>query len=168
MKKAYVKPVFLAEEFVSKTSFAVTPCDTGINGALKLEYGKNICDHCQGDKIGGNGKPSNNGGAFVNDPYDGYDSYWKYATSVNMQGKNGAYLFNTSVSDYQDCDFIWNGTSYGDNTSLVYVWDAQDTQRTDKNSLVSTLKNFVQFFAGNSGNEQIHVPGYQHESFFSN
>ena len=40
MKKAYVKPVFLAEEFVAETSYAATPCGISVGTQLKLIDGK--------------------------------------------------------------------------------------------------------------------------------
>ena len=61
MKKAYVKPVFLAEEFVAETSYASGPCGVSIWSALKLKetdcfcgsHSDNGCNHQINFKKGG-------------------------------------------------------------------------------------------------------------------
>ena len=163
MKKAYVKPVFLAEEFVAAASYASGACGpASVNEPLLFKQKDVLCDQCNGDKAGGTG-------AGINDKYKYTDdngklvthdklNYWDYA------GTNDAKMFNGGLFE---CDFIWEPTSATDNTTTVWVWDAVNVADRVLGRITNTFMSFTNFFAGNNGTQEKHNPGYKQQSFFS-
>lgn len=165
MKKAYVKPVFLAEEFVAEMSYANNGCGVSIYEPALITYETDAkraegttADLCSGSEDGhfiqyqkGNGNSKG-----LQDLYDynekndtNYD-YWQYATA----GDNKATLFVTVL-----CDFIWNPTS--GNTGNVSVWDTV-TGRTEGNQYGSKIiGTFMKFFTGNNAQGEGHTFKYK-------
>ena len=169
MKKAYVKPVFVAEEFEGTEN--VASCAYGADqNALQVWKGSYLC------KVG-------DGGHTVGKKdYDAKD-WWEYATetpganetpptSSNLTGyNNGAYLFTDGQTV---CDFVWS-----DSSSKVGIWTSE-AGKTDKaiskesdrtgtlnvNLFVTFISSFSQFFGIEPDNDQ-HVPGINNKAFFS-
>ena len=176
MKKAYVKPVFLAEEF--EGTACVAACDYHAGGdnsqvliynTLRLCPPSNNCDHA----VGGN---SNNG------KYDGdIQNYWKYATNNDtlMEGPtnenyvndttDGAYLFTDGETV---CDFVWNGGK-----SQVGIWTQYENNlgsaisnaglRELGQSFITWVSDFAKFFGVNGIGSKEHKPGVNGQQFFS-
>lgn len=176
MKKAYVKPVFLAEEFVAETSYAATPCGISVRTQLELIDKKSMC-------IAKNHKNCNHVIDVTNAPVggeyeDGYVrddnaligysqntdnsfSYWDYATKDGT----AAFLFNSSIAN---CDFLWSGN----NRDTVQVWNSVDKGAADTSKgfvigFLDTFKSLTGLFCSNEGNGQGHVVGYDGKSFHS-
>ena len=165
MKKAYVKPVFLAEEFVAAASYATSCGAATINSALTIKPGDNVC----GEKI--DGHTAGKGKAEINNDYigvwpdtaGGKYSYWDYA----KQNDGKSNLF--SSSNYE-CDFLWDYYSTGKDE--IYVWGSAVAER---NSLLGTIAvtvgdaivNFANFFTNSNQTEAQHKPGYMGQSFQS-
>lgn len=165
MKKAYVKPVFLADSFVMTANVAA--CKTGVDRALKLYTGLDVCAGCNGDTI-----KTNKGyvGQTYADFEDGSKTYWQYAGGTDNPTTSDAYLFNTSSLDYAKCDFLWTPTSSQDMSSTIWVWnDESRTQdaETGKWNIRDTFRTFAQFFCGNNGTDKQHYPTYNDNDFFS-
>ena len=147
MKKAYVKPVFLAEVFEGTASVATCTQDYDPTKNLMQVYnGLRACEHTNnGHEIGKGQAPVNN--------------YWSYATNGSSDNptkavedlNEAAFLF---TSGQQECDFVWNSYDGG-----IGVWyDKQDQLQANKDdrdvslveSIIKTVANdFMSFFRGN-------------------
>lgn len=142
MKKAYVKPVFMAEFFEVSSTVAVCPVRSAT--PLPVEEGDYICDS-PGHAVGHAQAPVNN--------------YWDYAT--NYQTDN-SYIFTSGT--YQ-CDFLWNseGGNVGVWTQMdesgaskgtdYLVSDASQRYNTETNVFTAVVHwfqdmNFMNFFRG--------------------
>ena len=176
MKKAYVKPVFLAEEFVAETSYAATPCGISVGTQLKLIDGKSMCivenhKNCNHVISVANAPVSGkyqDGFVRDNDALNGYSqnadnsfSYWDYATKDGTD----AFLFNSSIAD---CDFLWSGN----NRDNVQVWNSVDKGAADTSKgfvigFLNTFQSLTGLFCKNEGNGKGHVVGYDGKSFHS-
>lgn len=159
MKKAYVKPVFVAEEFEGTASVATcTPNYNPTTTPMKVYKDLQVCEHKNnGHEIGkGSGDVKN---------------YWSYATngaytSAPKEQENdlnkAAFLF---TSGQQECDFVWN--SYDGEIGVWY--DKQDQLQADMKvrdvslveSIIKTVANdFMSFFRGTgSGCAKIEIDG---------
>ena len=156
MKKAYVKPVFLAEEFVAAASYAANGCDTTRISPKYIEQGMQICRDDPGHTVGGNKT------AEIQGYYDNNTTYWQYASwSEDVRGGAGdsqhaaenAYLFS---SEFSVCDFVWNNTA-----NEVGVWREQTNEETGKLEwAVSWIKDalFATFFLGTGSTIKNHTP----------
>lgn len=169
MKKAYVKPVFLAEEFVAETSYANTTCGTGTQVALEIKDGDCFCSK---DKNCASTFYENGDQGTVHTLYKDVDddailpnnvnpdnfTIWNYATYNNDK----AYLFGSSL---QECDFVWSGNK----EDQVYVWGSTDKSiRTNPANLLTKALGIVsQFFAGNGSSHGKHPVGYNQTVFQS-
>ena len=165
MKKAYVKPVFLAEEF--ECTAAVAGCVYSSKKPAQVWEGLTFCDdngHVIGGQNGSNGE---------------VNQWWDYATETDNSTdgpKNGelgsyndfAYLF---TSGSYECDFIWNSSK-----SDIYVWTKTEgdlksaiSKHTERKGAFATLvSTFVDFFYGiGSGACKMHEPEYLNEKIFS-
>ena len=163
MKKAYVKPVFLAEEFVAETSYASGACGpASVYEPLLFQKNDVLCDQCNGDKAGGQGAGINDYYTYTNDEgklvTDTTKTYWQYA------GTNDAKMFNSGLFE---CDFVWEPKNATDTTTTVWVWDAVNVADRVLGRITNTLMSFTDFFAGNNGTQKKHNPGYEQHSFFS-
>lgn len=167
MKKAYVKPVFLAEEFVAASSYAISCGPASINKALTINPGNNVCGEKIDGHTAGKGKAEINNnyiGVWPNTVADGENySYWQYANQND--GKS-----NLFSSNNYECDFLWDYYSTGKNE--IYVWENATAER---NSSLGTLAvkvgeaivDFANFFTHSSQSEGQHKPGYMGQSFQS-
>lgn len=168
MKKAYVKPVFLAEEFEGTVSVAA--CGYSSRNALHVWEGKNLC------LVGSCAHAVNrNGNALVT-------QWWEYATegmvdpdaeftnptSENFDAYNDvAYLFTDSQTV---CDFVWNGIG-----SEVGIWTSEKgdvstsmADHTKRDGLfVTMIDTFSKFFDIEPSQSKQHVPGVNGEKLFS-
>lgn len=146
MRKAYTKPVFLAEEYEMTTSVAA--CKTSSNAPHEIWK----MDPCSCDAPGHD--VDKTGGAPVHD-------YWDYATNNNssnydrgnMGDNNGSYLFTDSQLI---CDFVWNEKG-GD----IGVWKDKET-----NSLVSNLDDRFFGEAGTNKGSFVEYLGMKFMNFF--
>lgn len=161
MKKAYVKPVFVAEEFVAETSYAATGCPTNYWAPVSISNGTQLCADDSGHVIG-----AENGKKGIINQKDGYStgvSYWDYASwgkdkrpdaGDDTYAAEGTYLFN---SGSKVCDFVWDNTA-----NEVGVW----RQEKDADGLLQWVvkmiegAKFAPFFFGNSATISQHSPAY--------
>lgn len=174
MRKAYVKPVFLAEAFEGTQSVAACRHHSGSTGGevliyntLRLCSGGNSCNH----KVGGNKS---------NELEGDIQEYWSYATNGTYNApsnagytddkNNGAYLF---TDGQVMCDFVWNGgnsqvgiwTEEANNKESA-IWDLGS--RNLKTSFITWISNsFSSFFAINGNGSDEHKPGVDNAQFFS-
>lgn len=170
MKKAYVKPVFLAEEFEGTVS--VASCQYNVDAQTKIQVydGLHICDVPCSHSIGGN-----NGQGTKGDVQD----WWNYATETktgnNMDGKGGpdnAYLF---TSGQIECDFVWNSqgsqvgiwTQFQDQLNTAISEHNNRIKKEGWNPVISWINSFKDFF-GVMGGDNNHRPGIEGKGeFFS-
>lgn len=146
MKKAYVKPVFLAEVFEGTASVATCTQDYDPTKNLMQVYnGLQACEHGnKGHEIGHGSSPVN--------------EYWSYATNGSSTNptkpvddpNSAAYLF---TSGQQECDFVWNsydgeiGVWYDNNNNLQANMKDRDVSLIG--SIIKTVANdFMSFFRG--------------------
>lgn len=178
MKKAYVKPVFLAEAFEGTASVASCGYDAdAANSAIQIWHGKNLCT--VGD--GGHYVGKDNG-----NKHPDVAQWWDYATNTNgantnppksnsLSGfNNGAYLFTDGQTV---CDFVWNSvdsdvgiwTSEKDNASTA-IWDVtvRNNSVFNQNLFVTFIKGFAAFFGIEPDEDKNHKPGIKGQgAFFS-
>ena len=162
MKKAYVKPVFLAEEFVA-TMDHVAACPTntwtpqelqfpinGQGGTRLCNSQKTNCSHYLGS-----------GNATINGYYDEankitYQQYAEWSIDDRSNAGDGvsdatkAYLFN---SGYGACDFVWNNTNQNVG---VWVWETENEKWGIK--LIEKFGDFGKFFFGAKADNDNHKP----------
>lgn len=170
MKKAYVKPVFFAEEFAGTSSVAACEYNAKQN-ALQIWEGRNLCL---------NGKCAHEIGKKTNE----VSNWWDYAT--NTEGADANKPSSDSLSGYNDgaylftdgqtvCDFVWNTggsqvgiwTSAKDDSSTA-IWD--DEKRTGTlgvNLFVTLITAYSNFFGIEPDKSDQHLPGVNNEVFFS-
>lgn len=172
MKKAYVKPVFLAEEFVAAASVATClyKPNSEVNSPLDLRYlmqkGEDnklpsICTNNDGHNIL-SGELKGNNNVLLGD----------YATKEDSK----VTLFDTSGTA---CDFVWLKPSSG--VDQIQVWGDGNTTNGTNPGLVADhnqrkisnlfnwngIQNFMQFFAGCNATDQNHGLDYNTFSFNS-
>ena len=166
MKRAYVKPVFLAEAFEGTASVAV--CDYHANNnPAQIWEGMLMCQKGdQGHAIGGqNGQKGD------------VQKWWDYATNTkNATDANpktgsyndGAFLFTSGSTT---CDFVWNSKednikvwTKNENDLSSAIWDP--SQRIN-GFLTKVADLFANFFLGNSAEYIGHTPSYQNQELFS-
>ena len=148
MKKAYVKPVFLAEVFEGTASVATCTQDYDPTKNLMQVYnGLRVCEHQnEGHEIGkGQGDVK---------------KFWSYATNEFYKSGPDAPVSDLNsaafllTSGQKECDFVWNSYDGG-----IGVWyDKDDKLQADMNardvslvsSIIKTVANdFMSFFRGN-------------------
>lgn len=171
MKKAYVKPVFVAEEFVLSDSVAAA-CPINVNTSMPLFFDENtvMCFNPNSGK-GDNGHQASKGDLGLS--YEGDMTYWDYARAdkstseyqdgngQNVSFNNGnAYLFSSS---YTTCDFVWPNSETNDKD--VYVWNSWEVSL--RTTLHSVGQIFSDFFFNAKSNEDNHTPGYQGSALMS-
>lgn len=175
MKRAYVKPVFVAEKFAAASSYASSACGVSVWNALQIKDGDLLCNthknHCSLDFDLGKSNANNDMyTGYVSDPNaengynkntDGNFSFWDYATEKDQK----AYLFNSTIGD---CDFLWNG----DSSETIKVWnsvdkDAADTSKGFIKGIIDTFQSLSLFFTGNESITGNHDVGYNQQSFRS-
>ena len=160
MKKAYVKPVFLAEEFVAASSYA-TSCGVSQNKPFDLYLGMDFCKNegntSDGDKghyVGGSPDATldNAKGTIMSAwHYDGKYSNWTYA----LKEDNKATIF----LDVK-CDFCWDPST--GNSGPVYVWNDVTTEnRTEKYTGGDIAWGFSKFFAGANPDDKKHSVAFE-------
>ena len=159
MKKAYVKPVFIAEEFAAASSYAAgTICGVSMYTPYGLTAGedwahKNDGTHlCTADGhwlvLNRDRQPTKVGSAWH---IDESMTNWEYATADGQ-----ATLFIG-----KECDFVWDPSS-GPN-GAVSVWDDVDVD--DRNELYTGWENggkndlwgFLKFFTGKDEKDPNHL-----------
>lgn len=172
MKKAYVKPVFLAEEFVAETSYANQVCNVNQRGPLEIVNGDYWCkDHSKANGTGGchakvdisvgsnpNGQGAKSLGLASKYNPDKSITYWDYARYNSQQNdySDGAYLFTDANTV---CDFLWDGNT----DSNVYAYDSVEKQSKENwSTFALTLLN--RFFFGDSGQFNIGYEGQPMQS----
>lgn len=170
MKKAYVKPVFLAEEFVAASSYAASACKLSSSNPYTITTNQHLCtnetcDHYTSEKsmffTGTN--------TFRVNGKDETKTYWEYAG-----GEGESKLFTLGESQ---CDFMWKTNG----ADLVTVWRDQEISAREvsynawdkiwdsvTNPFISVGAKFAAFFYdhGKPGNQQ-HNPGEVDSPFFS-
>lgn len=167
MRKAYVKPVFLAEEFVG-VSQSVSACAYSTTNPAEVYLGVGLCNHNDGNCHSVKNNHGDISGNYTYLDENGQTktmSYWEYAG--NQNGKQGGDAFLFTVNNGQ-CDFLWDS----DNDNMG-VWNTPDVWTNDNvrptpdtstlGSVVNWLgKTFSQFFYGNSSSDggENHRPGY--------
>ena len=176
MKKAYVKPVFVADEFVIVPSIA--SCGVSPYGdPLAFDENTRLCSGTHNGQSQGHLAGKGN----LNLTYASGMDYWKYATTDTTESlidgtkpdegntetlfNNGnAYLFTEhSVV----CDFVWPGNNGQD---VVKVWNSAvvSERKTTMDVLIDDVKaTFANLFFGNNANLDKHSPGYQGKAFMS-
>ena len=169
MKKAYVKPVFMAEEFVATAS--VASCGYNVsdpNSALQVWHTMHLCTNTScSHQIGGNQG---------NLTYDA-NNWWGYATdtpgarptSDSTDGLNdAAYLFTDAQTV---CDFVWSSK-----TSNVGIWTGTQGDKTTAisdsnnrtNAFVTLINDFSNFFHIPASQNDQHSPGVgENQNFWS-
>lgn len=167
MKKAYVKPVFLAEEFVAAASVATClyKPNTAVNPALDLQPWMTKNDKGKYPSICTNGDQGHNimSGELSN------DDLLNYARGDGNVGDGKVTLFDTSGTT---CDFVWLQPSSG--VDQIQVWGdgssdpnlvADHNGRLLKNLFDwgGQIKNFMQFFANCNATDDKH--GLDYETF---
>lgn len=177
MKKAYVKPVFLAEEFVAETSYANSACGISSGAAYKLYINDNnpqhLCIHdgCKGHSLQSKSYVNNHTNTFItditNDQKTETMTYWNYATKSDGE----ATLFSFGAVD---CDFMWKTNGQDQVSAWKYV--DNDTRASMVKSTTNIFEliftnigqSFSQFFLANSSSGQgVHEPGEVDSPFFS-
>ena len=149
MKKAYVKPVFIADEY--EMTVSVAGCKTRSNAPHEIWKLDPCSCGAPGHEI------DKTGGAPVKD-------YWNYASNGNesnyshgnMGDNNGSFIF---TDDMLQCDFVWNEPG-----GQVGVWKDKQTnalvsdysqryfgeEGTNTGSLIDWVgSNFMSFFRKN-------------------
>ena len=154
MKRAYVKPMFVAEEY--EMTECVASCGKGsINQPAIITKGVRLCS--------GNGQDH----TFKKDS----DLQAVYGWSEAQKDKTSAYLFTNSNIE---CDFLWYGgdsdvqawsTNKDDINSIVWKQEDREKLTADKN--YSFGKKFMEFFFGIGADNENHKPGYNGYEFFS-
>jgi len=169
MKKAYVKPVLVAEPY--EMTETVAWCPESQYKTINVYSGAALCvkGNCHLVDTSGGWINQNNGYSYTA-IVDGKEttqtmSYWQYAGG-NADGTiaNNKDVFLFSTGNYA-CDFLWS-----DPTESIYVWKSPDEKDRIENNWVSTDKSFSQFFYGNesvSSGDKIHAPGTTLGRFFS-
>ena len=166
MKKAYVKPVFLAEAYEMTSSVAGCPTSSSI--PRELIYGQtSLCDHCTG-------------GAVQIDKKDNWDAFKDYATedksitTVYDQNGNAQSINNGNVylftSNTVECDYIWNSN---DNNEKLQIWKSNNISERLAAGFETLLLNGLsfslsKFFCGDewAGSKGHHF-GYNNSRTFS-
>lgn len=165
MKKAYVKPVFFAEEFEGTVSVAACVYHADTNPAQIWEGMYMCANEDNGHAIGGQNKQKGD-----------VQQWWGYATNTsgatdanpsNGTYNDGAYLFtDNSVT----CDFVWNdkGAQVGiwtskENDTSSAIWKSSDRE----GAFVTLISMFTDFFFGNDANFEGHTPVYEKMEMFS-
>lgn len=157
MKRAYVKPVFLAEEYVAVSNY-VAACGTlsWLPQLINFPSGKNTHDGthlCENTTCAHS--VGHNGNATIWGDYDKNTSYKDYAewdtsnrpnAGEDVDSATNAYLFN---SGHGACDFVWDHTG-----SDVGVWKKDE----QSNWFVDLIGNFGDFFFGAGTNNKGHRP----------
>lgn len=148
MKKAYVKPVFMAEEYEMTAS--VAGCRTRSNAPHEIWKNDPCSCSAPGHEI------DKTGGAPVSD-------YWDYASNGHansyehdkMGVNNGSFIF---TDDMLQCDFVWNqpGGKVGvwtdkETGALVSDFDQRElSEESNVGSVVAWIgDNFMSFFRKN-------------------
>lgn len=178
MKKAYVKPVFLAEAFEMTTN--VAGCDFSANqNKAQIWEGIHMCaDKTDGHQIGG--QQGNSG--YVNPGKKDWTGLWGYATNgqftndgtSDVNNPDAAFLF---AGRNAECDFIWNSKSgpigIWTNTEVNSidqvndsVWISNPLERT-ASSFISWIGSFAEVFFGNNAGFGQHTPVYDNQKIFS-
>ena len=150
MKKAYVKPVFLAEEF-GMTACVASCVGASVNSPIEIEDDGRLC-------VG----PGNDHRIDADSVY-GWENAAGDGTSV--------YLFTNSNIE---CDYLWYGegssvqawsTDKDDINSIV--WNQEARKNLTQSTNYSFGKILMNFFCGNNTGNQNHRPGYNGYAFFS-
>lgn len=170
MKKAYVKPVFLAEEYVAVASHVAGCGDASINKALIITPGQCVCDGGDGHSAGqgGKGNPAGismmyNGKVNENKNTNSQYDYWEYA-------KENDGVSNLFSSNNFDCDFLWDYYSTGKDE--IYVWESATAERNSFLGTIGAMLNgavmtYARFFTNSNQGLNQHNPGYMGQSFQS-
>ena len=150
MKKAYVKPVYMADEF--EMTACVASCGKGsINSPIEINDGERLC-------VG----PGNDHKIKANSVFG-----WNDAKSDGTE----VYLFTNSNIE---CDFLWYGegsyvqawsTDKDDKNSIV--WTQEDRKSLTAETNYSFSEILMSFFCGNQADNDNHRPGYGGYEFFS-
>ncbi|MBQ4265435.1 MAG: hypothetical protein IJB85_07990 [Clostridia bacterium] len=156
MKKAYVKPVFFAEEFVAETSYALTGCGTMSWSPKEMYEDMLICSN-DGHKLDHNGNATVMDGVYGQNANGENITYWDYASTVDRTGAgdeeyaaSNRYLFNSASSI---CDFVWDDTSED-----IGVWRENTTTNTWS---VAWIEKLTTFFIGTNSDLKNHQPQYE-------
>ena len=174
MKKAYVKPVFLAEEFVAEAGVATCPYkpNSAVNEKLSLEFlwtdnEKKPPVLCN---VGDAGHTVYGGELFTGNGnnHEKTELLGDYA----YQGDGTATLFDTSNTA---CDFVWLQPSGQGNIIQVWGDDKADPNLVADHSLRDITKlfnwngiqNFLRFFAGANAENDNHSINYSLFNFNS-
>lgn len=168
MKKAYVKPVFLAEEFENTMSVAACEYHASSKPA-QIWRGTPLCSvGDSGHGVGGD--PGTGKKVEVNNWWD-YATNTKEATDANPNTgtyNDGAYLFTSGSTT---CDFVWNST-----TDTVKIWTSEENNKATaiwdstkrENGFLTVIDDlFALFFFGNKAGFGNHTPVYDELKMFS-
>lgn len=166
MKKAYVKPVFLAEVFEGTANVAA--CERGSSETFEVWKGVSVCG-TPGHAIG-----ESSGKSSFEENYISYATDNRYTNTV--KGKDGFQPINDEIDSYSltnmgpnvgsyvftswnfDCDFAWDskGGSVGvwvntnDNNSLITNNVQRETLYNNKSAGILWLaQSFMNFFRKN-------------------
>lgn len=146
MKKAYVKPVFLAEVFEGTASVAA--CERGSNEKFEVWNKVMVCDS-PGHKIGSGNDSSTFKMQYLNYATDGLaqNGIWSDDYKLGKMGDNtGAYVFTSGMVV---CDFLWDSKG-----GEISVWENTETKELISNTtkrssfLESGLAGFRQLGEG--------------------
>lgn len=152
MKKAYVKPVFMADEYELTASIAnCGPVSTTRGWALVL--GNQVCSEKHGNEQ--QAHIFENTDLIVENSYSQGLSYWDYAT-YSGKDANGNNTYNDQVYLFVDgnnvCDFIWKDVTNLSGQSEVYVWDSIDKTGGTRTEAAGS---FVKLFTGSGSGHNI-------------
>ncbi len=165
MKKAYVKPVLVAEPY--EMTETVAWCPESQYKTINVYDGAYLCilQNCHDVDVDDK-KAGINGNYTYTDAENKTQTmtYWQYAggTSDGAASTNkDVFLFSTG--NYA-CDFLWS-----DPKEQIYVWNSPSMDARTENNWKSTGFLFSEFFYSNdsisSGNN--HAPGSTLGRFFS-
>lgn len=144
MKKAYVKPVFMAEEFEAESSYAVGSCEVSTRSPFVIWEGMQITEKEQHEiniNVGGSTVGQD---WYYNSTNGTNHTNWSYA----FEDDNQATLFVNKV-----CDFCWD--PHNGATGSVSVWNGLTHEdRTEQYTIKDDQSwQFVKFFTGNEGSK---------------
>lgn len=162
MKKAYVKPVFVAE-----MSYANNGCGVSIYQPAQITYATkkdkydgttaDLCsDSEDGHFIQYETDKNKKWGLALDYCYNEKNNtnldYWQYATSGNTEEETKATLFVTVL-----CDFVWNPNTGNDGN--VSVWDTVLGRTEGKQYGSSVIGTFAKFFTGSNQSHPFRYKG---------
>ena len=153
MKKAYVKPVFIADTYELTSS--VAGCGpVSVYSGWRINANMQICTEKHGNQQSAHSiKQSSLDKTYIGNDDGANLSYWEYATYTgkddqgNYQFNNDdAYIFFNNVI----CDFLWNPEDQEGGRGDVYVWDS-----IEKNGGIKLVGSLFSWLTGSNASHPV-------------